>query len=333
MSQGVVKDLPDPLDTPVSGPTPPVGNPDDLLSQLADEAIDKLIADSEHGVSSPSPSAERGKPVPPRESEPTNSQSNVQSALDAVFDQLDVNEAAAAQSTAAESEMTESAAAPVASPEPAGVEPEPVEEEVPAERATDVGTSAVVDAPVGEPAVDEPAAAPAPVEQPADQPAHTAADEGLVVADLLDDPDAIDAAASSGFVAEPAAEEPEPTPEEQTPQPTPGAPAPVAAAPKEAATAVPVTAAPSEPAAPAASPEQGGRGADVKALLDEAVASAPSDQPSAVVAMLLLPLRVLNAPFAGLSDRTRDALGQIGIVTLLNAIAVLAYVLMFRRGQ
>jgi hypothetical protein len=41
-------------------------------------------------------------------------------------------------------------------------------------------------------------------------------------------------------------------------------------------------------------------------------------------------LEAINAPFAGLSDRRRAALGKAAIVTLVNALAVLMYVLLFR---
>jgi hypothetical protein len=41
-------------------------------------------------------------------------------------------------------------------------------------------------------------------------------------------------------------------------------------------------------------------------------------------------LEAINAPFAGLSDRRRAALGKAAIITLINAVAVLMYVLLFR---
>jgi len=66
--------------------------------------------------------------------------------------------------------------------------------------------------------------------------------------------------------------------------------------------------------------------ADVKALLAE-----PVHHDRAGASVVLLPLRIVNAPFAVLGDRVRNAVGQIAIVTLINALAVLAYVLIFRR--
>lgn len=65
---------------------------------------------------------------------------------------------------------------------------------------------------------------------------------------------------------------------------------------------------------------------DVKALLAE-----PVHHDHAGASVVLLPLRIVNAPFAVLGDRVRNAVGQIAIVTLINALAVLAYVLIFRR--
>ena len=42
-------------------------------------------------------------------------------------------------------------------------------------------------------------------------------------------------------------------------------------------------------------------------------------------------LEWLNAPFADLSDRAREAMGKVAIATMVNAVGVLAYVLIFRR--
>jgi hypothetical protein len=45
----------------------------------------------------------------------------------------------------------------------------------------------------------------------------------------------------------------------------------------------------------------------------------------------LKPLEWLNAPLAGCSDRARERLGKVAIVTLINALAVLLYVVLVRR--
>jgi hypothetical protein len=47
--------------------------------------------------------------------------------------------------------------------------------------------------------------------------------------------------------------------------------------------------------------------------------------------VLLLPLQMLNEPLENCSDSLRQGLGWIGIVTTINAVAVIAYVLLFRR--
>jgi hypothetical protein len=41
-------------------------------------------------------------------------------------------------------------------------------------------------------------------------------------------------------------------------------------------------------------------------------------------------LETINAPFASCSDELRAAIGKIAIVTLVNAVAVLVYLLFFR---
>ena len=52
---------------------------------------------------------------------------------------------------------------------------------------------------------------------------------------------------------------------------------------------------------------------------------------AAPLPIYLRPLEWLNAPLASCPERLRETLGKVAIVTLVNAIAVLAYVLMFRR--
>ncbi len=67
--------------------------------------------------------------------------------------------------------------------------------------------------------------------------------------------------------------------------------------------------------------------ADVNALLNDAVEQEPvSRTPWIVVAIL----RLVNAPFASVPDEARDILGQIAIITLVNALAVILYVIIFR---
>jgi len=61
-----------------------------------------------------------------------------------------------------------------------------------------------------------------------------------------------------------------------------------------------------------------------------AAAPAPKPAPAPGVPLWLKPLELINAPFNALPDAWRNALGQIGIVTMLNAVAVLVYVWLFR---
>ena len=46
---------------------------------------------------------------------------------------------------------------------------------------------------------------------------------------------------------------------------------------------------------------------------------------------LLRPLEWLNAPLAACSDTVREALGKVAIMTLINALAILLYVLFLRK--
>ena len=47
--------------------------------------------------------------------------------------------------------------------------------------------------------------------------------------------------------------------------------------------------------------------------------------------LLVRLLEWMNAPLSGLSDQAREAVGKVALVTTLNAVAVLTYVLLFRR--
>ncbi|MBC7782533.1 MAG: hypothetical protein H7144_01735 [Burkholderiales bacterium] len=67
--------------------------------------------------------------------------------------------------------------------------------------------------------------------------------------------------------------------------------------------------------------------ADVKALFDSAPATHIASEPPAAI---VKPLEWLNAPFSAVPEAARDVLGQVGIITLINALAVLLYVIIFR---
>lgn len=115
------------------------------------------------------------------------------------------------------------------------------------------------------------------------------------------------------------------TPTEPAPVALPGE---VTAAPVAASAA---TGAASPPAAPARATI-----ADLAAVLDPAVAnkatSASSDQgDDEPLPVWLRPLAWINRPFENLSDDVRALLGQAAIMTALNALAVILYVVIFRR--
>jgi hypothetical protein len=78
---------------------------------------------------------------------------------------------------------------------------------------------------------------------------------------------------------------------------------------------------------PTESTDQSDLTGDVRKLLIE---HPQASSKSLLVSVLLVPLKLVNAPFTGLSDQTRDVLGQIGLITLVNALAILVYVLIFR---
>src|SRR5262249_11517448 len=69
--------------------------------------------------------------------------------------------------------------------------------------------------------------------------------------------------------------------------------------------------------------------ADIKALFEPGAAPVRIHKPAP--AFIVKPLEWLNAPFNSFPDSIRDTLGQIGIVTMINALAVLLYIILFRR--
>ncbi len=84
--------------------------------------------------------------------------------------------------------------------------------------------------------------------------------------------------------------------------------------------------------------------ADLDAVLAQAVAAPTAAVPAGTIDLgeplprgswllsgLLRPLSLVNAPLDPYPDRVREAVGKVAVVTLVNAIAVLAYVVVFRR--
>jgi hypothetical protein len=282
------KDLPDPLDV-VIGPAEavPVGDADILVAQLAGDAIDKLIADAENGIVPP-----RKEPEPIPDPDP----------LDAI-DEPKPN---------LEADPTE--LPPMPKP-PAAAEEDPLRTgmSLPAD-SSDALTSDASD--------DENAEVQSALDSIFDslnqKPAEDAryADANLT-ADRNTDP----MAGGSG-------EKPQADPAQSLPRDVPpdianddGHGGSTSASPSD------------EPEIehtvddiPTSLDGQPDAQSDVRALLADAVKTAPKGPPAVVV----LPLRLLNAPFAYVSDPTRDIVGQIAIVTLINALAVILYVLLFR---
>ena len=84
---------------------------------------------------------------------------------------------------------------------------------------------------------------------------------------------------------------------------------------------------PADNSHPAPPPPELSTSADIKALLAD---SGPAPQGEEGASPLLMPLRLLSAPLTHADDYIRNAVGQIAILTLLNAIAVLIYVLVVR---
>ncbi|HYE19400.1 MAG TPA: hypothetical protein VEA69_13200 [Tepidisphaeraceae bacterium] len=74
-------------------------------------------------------------------------------------------------------------------------------------------------------------------------------------------------------------------------------------------------------------------GVVIEESAEEPLEAEMADAADARVPMLVRVLEWMNAPLAGLSDGVREGLGKVAIVTTLNAVAVLLYVLIFRKGQ
>jgi hypothetical protein len=118
-------------------------------------------------------------------------------------------------------------------------------------------------------------------------------------------------------------------------QPTPApAPAAVVAATEVAAAAV-LAATPATPSDPVAQAHELEKQLLGKTLMD--ALGAPAEAESATsrlksinLSFLLRPLEWINAPLSACSDTVREALGKVAIMTLINAMAILLYVLFLR---
>ncbi|HEV8606648.1 MAG TPA: hypothetical protein VGQ99_14835, partial [Tepidisphaeraceae bacterium] len=111
------------------------------------------------------------------------------------------------------------------------------------------------------------------------------------------------------------------------------APPPPAAAPPPPAAPPPAPTLPLDPVAQGNELEKQVLG---KSLL--AAFSGPADAPAAAsgrkwpnLSFLLRPLEWLNFPLSACSDVVRESLGKVAIMTLINALAILLYVLFLRK--
>jgi hypothetical protein len=107
-------------------------------------------------------------------------------------------------------------------------------------------------------------------------------------------------------------------------------PAPVAPAPIPQA-AAPIAPAPIEP--PVHHEEQETAPAERSALHDHAIARKPAHvlNLNSDIPLILKPLVWMNLPLERFPEGVREAMGKIAVMTMVNAIAVLAYVIIFRR--
>jgi hypothetical protein len=80
---------------------------------------------------------------------------------------------------------------------------------------------------------------------------------------------------------------------------------------------------------PIAATDSAAVAADVAALVEK-IADTPESDEDARPSLLVRLLEFINSPLSSCSDPVRQAVGKIAIATLLNAIAVLVYTLVFR---
>lgn len=290
---GQAVDLPDPSEIPAAH----ANSADDLLSQLAGEEIDRLLAEAE---------VEKGKPL---EEEKAAAGSGAPGAPPA--------DAASATGAKFEDEQTEAQLDELL--DQLSAEPEEKQEEPAAANAT--------------------AQAPAPAESVAPAPATPpAAAEDLPPRGIPGDAkqDASSIAPATVPPAAPVAE--------AAPAPAPAAPSP--SAPTTSAIADPSAAAKeldealatgSADSLPKVQTLDAGTSNAEKNALSEVVSAMHGADPAADlltdehIPIYLKPLVWLNAPLEMLPEGLRDALGKIAILTLANAVAVFAYVVLFRK--
>jgi hypothetical protein len=290
--------------------TPGLANADEMLAQLAGSEIDRLLAEADANVSDPSAaessSASATAPAAQPEESPVELHSAAmpsesaedQAALSGELDQL-FNEL--------QKEVAEKPAPAAKSPAKSAAKS--TANSAPAPSAASAAVADPVPAPVSAPVIE--AEKPAESALPDNSEKSDAAPQGEERAALLE---------AAGFENAPAPAAPA------------AAPAPVAAA----APAAAVTAAP--PPSPAAAVDAPAvtNASEKNAVLSAAgfetdKAGAKSSLAEKSVTILIKPLEWMNAPIEFAPVAVRAAIGRAGIVTLINAILVLGYVLIFRK--
>lgn len=288
-------DLPDPLESVASQP---LGNADDLLAQLAGEEVDRLLAEADAEGTQQAKSGE-GRRTTDMPADLGDAMTALPSPAPspapsaAIQDQLD----------ALFSEVT----AEQLNPAPSAGEPTPV----------------APPAPFAAPAASEPVApiAPAPFSP--------------VTSKLPDDIDADEVMAAilgDGMSTAAVPVTPSPVEEQSIVRTTPPVAAPTAIV--SARTAEIETSVAERQGLAAPDPDASSPDAPADALPgpgELALLSAPVEDDVPLPAYLK-PLEWMNAPLDMLPTPIRDVLGQVAILTLVNAIAVLIYVFVFRRS-
>jgi hypothetical protein len=360
-------DLPDPMKSSGGGG---FQNADDLLAQLAGEEVDRLLNEADDAPPAPlnvdlAPPPAKAVTKSAQATPPNPVVDATEAALDDLFDQLNSAEipgvakpppaAAAAvdptqaglddlfEQLTANDPPAQSAAAPAATPPVAkDATGAPAASVSPPVVKTDVATQADLDALFEQLTVNDPApaAAAVPVDKPVDQVIAERANDLAAQAQRAAAGSVGEASAADALAAEMAEDEATHAAAMRRLGKSAAAVADEELKAQEAALIAAAAAA--EVAEPAAvgieideqaieldpepdADEQAGTDADA-AEIDAAAVDVDERLP-----LLVRVLEWMNAPLSGLSDTVREALGKIAIVTSVNAVAVLTYVLLFRR--
>ncbi|MDB5171861.1 MAG: hypothetical protein JWO87_2369 [Phycisphaerales bacterium] len=304
MGQAAI-DLPDPLDVPaVTGSA----ETDDLLSQLAGEEIDRLMAESHNEGASADAEIESAVPAPNGNPRPAKRASRTAP----MEEPRNAGDASAAAPSP--SRHTPTAAAPLAGP--TGESPTTFPEQAPAVSLSEAELAAGIDDVFSQIRTGERRQGSA-ASTGADSVTDSATAEGgftspartVSVAQA-----AIHAVEAEGLAGErPLAPQPDAVLIESS------------LAPVNATDASDLVLTEADLADLEAAAEKSELSALI--LTDEPTDSGP-DQPAPLIVRVL---ELFNSPLAAFPESVREAMGKVAVITLVNALAVLAYVLIFRR--